>query len=59
MRIENRLRTLEQAHGKPPVLIVVPDADGTYTGEDQHHKGQVFTEAQVKRYGGPVIVWDV
>lgn len=54
-----RLSRLEQTINPETVLIVVPNDDGTYTGWDQHHKGEKFTKAKMNTHNGPVIIWDV
>lgn len=57
-QVIKRLKELELIQDEAPVLLLIPNEDGTYTAEDQHHKGQVYTEDQMRSYGGPVIIWD-
>lgn len=57
--IIERLKRLELIHGDAAVLVVRPNEDGTYVAVDEAHKGQTFTDYEMKRYGGPIIIWDL
>jgi len=57
-QIIKRLEELEAAGEMETVLILFPNEDGTYTAQDQHHQGQVYTEESKNKHKGPVIIWD-
>lgn len=58
-KILDRLNRLETVNENAPALLLVPNADGSFTACDQHHKGRLFTSEAVSRYTGPVIILDV
>lgn len=57
-QVIKRLCELELIQPDTLPMILLSNGDGTYTAEDQHHKGEVYTEEDLRRYGGPVIIWD-
>lgn len=57
-QVIKRLKELELISPDALPLILLPNGDGTYTAYDQHHKGQVYTEEQMQKHDGPLIIWD-
>ena len=58
-QILKKLSELEAAGQLETVLLLVPLDDGCYEAVDQHHKGQIFTEATKDQHKGVVLIWDL
>ena len=57
-QVIKRLKELEMVQDEGSILILFPNDDGTYTAEDQYHKGKIYTEEEKNKHGGTVIIWD-